>query len=1076
MKKITTSLFFLVLALFLASCTGNITIDGLSEVSLKEGDTLTLPVESTDKKGLTFISSNNDIVTVDEDGKITAITEGVATITVGSISNDEVTFEITVTVLKRVTLEATTSTIVITAGDTQEVGYTSNDEVTFSTSSSTVFTVDDEGIITGVSEGSATLTITSVADPAVKVDITITVRKVVTLSVTDYEHDMIVGETGQITVLSEEDVTYESLDETILTVSDTGIVTPLLAGETTVVITSAYDEDVKEEIVIKVYNPIESLSVIGPTDVTLYGKEETLSVEVFPNQAYPYVTWSSSNEEIATIDATGKIVVLQAGEVDFIATSTMNDQVVATHSLDIRNQIVVDSTLTSGSIPFLTMEFTYGYDAFRTIQDALEVGVDGVYIFVLEGNYTGDFTITQDDMFLLGRDNTNVQGHITVDADGVYIDKLIMTGNSSITSTSTHEDLVITNIQATDITGSFITLSNMSGLVYIENNTIDGATGTAISLTGSHDGEIMIRKNILTDVMTAISVKPSATHLETLEIKVERNDILNVTDGIIIENTATIHAYVRFNSIVNASGFLARSNANNSVEMTLNYWGMEILDMNKFENIQASMLLGHYALKTQIISEAAYNPLIPVKLVVNNPITEIMIGETHTFTYQILPYDLTTDYIRWITSAPEVMTITREGLATPLRSGEVTLTVRSTQNTAINATVTLTVTTFPGIEITPVNVLNNNLVGTTLTLEATPFPVSIKDAEVAYTSNHPEIASVDPYGIVSLHTPGVVTITASLVDDPGVQNTYTFEVYASLDENNLLDLLTSSMVTYTTPHRWTAVGVGFNYNDFKYESVSRFYFGEYSVNQSKIVPVSPGIRPGEGMTPHPEGITQYNPYNVYWVVVHDTANTNPGSGALAHANYLYSNAMAGTVLNVSWHFTIDDKELYQHLPETERGYHAGDGSVLPGQSTTYLGGGNRNGIGIETGVNQDADVYRTWQRTAKFGTDLLIKYNLPLTHMRYHVDFSGKNCPQTMRNAGLVPLFEEMKSIEYKVSQNFPNAEITFVSDNPEYVDHTGRVIKMPDRAMTVSYTVTVTVDNVTTSRTFYSYLPGTVF
>jgi len=284
------------------------------------------------------------------------------------------------------------------------------------------------------------------------------------------------------------------------------------------------------------------------------------------------------------------------------------------------------------------------------------------------------------------------------------------------------------------------------------------------------------------------------------------------------------------------------------------------------------------------------------------------------------------------------------------------------------------------------------------------------------------------------------------------------------------------MVTYTTPHRWTAVGVGFNYNDFKYESVSRFYFGEYSVNQSKIVPVSPGIRPGEGMTPHPEGITQYNPYNVYWVVVHDTANTNPGSGALAHANYLYSNAMAGTVLNVSWHFTIDDKELYQHLPETERGYHAGDGSVLPGQSTTYLGGGNRNGIGIETGVNQDADVYRTWQRTAKFGTDLLIKYNLPLTHMRYHVDFSGKNCPQTMRNAGLVPLFEEMKSIEYKVSQNFPNAEITFVSDNPEYVDHTGRVIKMPDRAMTVSYTVTVTVDNVTTSRTFYSYLPGTVF
>lgn len=1076
MKKITTSLFFLVLAVFLASCTGNITIDGLQEVSLKEGETLTLPVESTDKKGLSYVSSDNDVVTVDENGNITAIAEGVATITVGSKSNEDVTFTITVTVLKRVTLSATSSSIVITAGDTQEVAYTSNDDVTFSTSSSSVFTVNEEGVMTGVAEGSATLTITSVSDPTVKVEINITVRKIVTISITNYEHEMIVGESGQITVNSEEDVTYESLDESILTVSETGVVTPLLAGETTVVITSVYDENVKEEIVIKVYSPIESLTILGPSNVTIYGQEETLSVDVSPMSAYPYITWSSSNSEIASIDETGKLTIHQAGTVIFTATSTMNNQVVATHSLDIHNQIVVDSTLTSGTVLHLNREFHYGYEAFRTIQEALEVGLDGVVIFVLAGNYTGDFTITQDDMVLLGINDVNLQGHITIDADGVQIDNLNMTGSSSITSTATHQNLVIVNIEATDITGSFITLSNMSGLVHIENNIMDGVTGTAISLTNSLDGQINIRKNVLTDVGTAISIKPSATHASTLEIKVERNDIANVTDGIIIEHTTAIHAYARFNSITNASGYLARSNANNRVEMTLNHWGMETLDMNKFENIVPAMLLGHYALKTQIISEATYNPLVPAKIVITNPITEIMVGETYKLTYASLPYDLITDRIRWITSNPEVAVIQTDGTFTPLKSGEVSFTVRSTVNTSINSVVSITITTYPGIELKPTNVLNTHTVGSTLTLEATPFPVFIQDEDVNFTSNHPEIASVDPYGVVSLHTPGLVTITAYLIDDPGVTNTYTFEVYPPLDENNLLDVLTTSMVTYTTPHRWTAVGVGFNYNDFKYESVSRYYFGSYTVNQSKIVPISTGIRPGEGMTDHPEGITQYNPYNVYWVVIHDTANTNPGSGALAHANYLYSNAMAGNQLFVSWHFTIDDKELYQHLPEIERGYHAGDGSVLPGQSTTYLGGGNRNGIGIETGVNQDADVYRIWQRTAKFGTDLLIKYNLPLTHMRYHVDFSGKNCPQTMRNAGLVPLFEEMKAIEYKVSQNFPDADITFVSDHPEYVDHTGRVIKMPDRAMTVSYTVTVTVNNVTQSRTFYSYLPGTVF
>jgi N-acetylmuramoyl-L-alanine amidase len=239
--------------------------------------------------------------------------------------------------------------------------------------------------------------------------------------------------------------------------------------------------------------------------------------------------------------------------------------------------------------------------------------------------------------------------------------------------------------------------------------------------------------------------------------------------------------------------------------------------------------------------------------------------------------------------------------------------------------------------------------------------------------------------------------------------------------------------------------------------------------------VSSGIRPGEPMDPHPEGVTQYNPYNVYWVVVHDTANTGTGAGALSHANYLWNASQNGTELWASWHFSIDDKALYQSLPETERGYHAGDGSSLPLQGTTYLGGGNRNGIGIEMGVNDDADVYRTWQRTSKLVAHLLTKYNLPRENMKYHNDFSGKDCPRTLRNAGLVPLFEQFQDIEYKVASEFGDAQITFTSNDLEYLDNTGRIIAMPDRAMTVSYTITVLLDGIETSRTFYSYLPGTI-
>ena len=63
--------------------------------------------------------------------------------------------------------------------------------------------------------------------------------------------------------------------------------------------------------------------------------------------------------------------------------------------------------------------------------------------------------------------------------------------------------------------------------------------------------------------------------------------------------------------------------------------------------------------------------------------------------------------------------------------------------------------------------------------------------------------------------------------------------------------------------------------------------------------------------------------------------------------------------------------------------------------------------------------------------------------MKYHNDFSGKDCPRTLRNAGLIPLFEELADIEYIVENDFSDAEITFVSNDKS----------APNKVMTVSGT-----------------------
>ena len=64
-----------------------------------------------------------------------------------------------------------------------------------------------------------------------------------------------------------------------------------------------------------------------------------------------------------------------------------------------------------------------------------------------------------------------------------------------------------------------------------------------------------------------------------------------------------------------------------------------------------------------------------------------------------------------------------------------------------------------------------------------------------------------------------------------------------------------------------------------------------------------------------------------FIVVHDTASGAPSADAKAHRNWLMSMATnPESKTCVSWHFTVDDHSIYQHLPTNEVGYHAGDGT------------------------------------------------------------------------------------------------------------------------------------------------------
>ncbi len=124
-----------------------------------------------------------------------------------------------------------------------------------------------------------------------------------------------------------------------------------------------------------------------------------------------------------------------------------------------------------------------------------------------------------------------------------------------------------------------------------------------------------------------------------------------------------------------------------------------------------------------------------------------------------------------------------------------------------------------------------------------------------------------------------------------------------------------------------------------------------------------------------------------YITIHDTANPNRGADALAHARYLHSDSAADRP--ISWHLTVDDRRVVQHLPLDENGWHAGDGRD---------GAGNRQSIGVEICENADGDRARAERNAARLVARLLKELNLGPDAVVQHSQWNGKNCPRVLRS------------------------------------------------------------------------------
>lgn len=291
--------------------TGTVTVNALPVVSIVgsssicAGSTTTLSPTT----GGNWVSSNPSVAAVTNAGVVTGLSAGTATFTFTNSSTgcaSMPTSAVTVNAIPLVTISGATS-ICIGANS----GLTPTSGGTWASSNAAVATVDNAGVVTGVSAGTATFTFTQTGTGCVSAaTAAITVNPTPVTSITGASSICI----GATTTLSPTGGTWTSSNPLVATVTNAGVVTGVAAGMATFTFTSGTTGCQSAASSPVTVNAPPSVSITGSASICV-GTTTVLS----PTSGG---TWVSSDPSVATVTNIGVVTGVSAGLATFTFTNT----------------------------------------------------------------------------------------------------------------------------------------------------------------------------------------------------------------------------------------------------------------------------------------------------------------------------------------------------------------------------------------------------------------------------------------------------------------------------------------------------------------------------------------------------------------------------------------------------------------------------------------------------------------------------------------------------------------------------------------------------------------------------------
>ncbi|GEM_PF-1488816 len=739
----------------------------IESLSVLEGNSINIPVSQTtqihyssipetiDPSRLVWTSEDESIATVDEQGNVTGISEGSTTINVSVMYGDQsasITVNVTVIHVESVSINPGQPSMY--TGEMQQLTATVSPinallkDVTWFSSNSDVATIDENGLITALKAGTTTITVTA-DDGGFTDSFELTVlQHAAGLSLSDTSLELPIRDTAQLVPVfspsntSNKNVNWSSSNNSVATVDSTGLVTTVSEG-TAIISAVAEDGGFSARCVVTAY-AVHPNSVVVTADYQSVSLNETihLNAEVQPaNTTNPSVTWSSSDENIVTVDANG--IVTGKGNGTAIITATTVDGNV---SGSIEIQAIVPAAgialtnnnleIVKGQSEQLSFVFTPENTSNKNViwssgdESVATVDENGV-VTAVEGGTTIITVLSED-----GGYTAKCEVKVVVLSEFVSIVSDVL---EVICGETAQLEVMVLPENTTN--KEVIWSSNNPGIVSVDSNG---------KITGRGNGVAQITVTTKdTGVFATVDIQGIVLAGE-IQLSDQKLDIVK-------GNSAELSATILPNDATNKTVLWSSSDesvaaVDSNGRVTAVEGGTAIITATSEDGRVSASAVVHVIVMAEGITVDE-----------ENTVSEIEYGKTGSIQISFEPYNTTNQKLIWISSDENIAIVDENGVVTAVGEGPVTITATSEDGGfSVSTEVVVLFTHIESVELAEKELVLG--IGAEEHLHEVIYPEDSSVKKVNWRSNDESIVTVDENGKITTHKEGRTTVTVTTVD------------------------------------------------------------------------------------------------------------------------------------------------------------------------------------------------------------------------------------------------------------------------------------------------------------------------